>query len=92
MIISFPEGRPLERVLNLASAFTLIMSLPQVLSIWVARQVSGVSLLSWASYLVAAILWLIHGVRRRDRSIYIPCIGWIAVDLSIVIGILVFRT
>ena len=65
--------------------------MPQVLSIWIARQTAGVSLLSWASYLIAAVLWLIHGLRRHDRSIYVPCIGWIILDLAIVIGILVIR-
>ncbi len=84
-------GAPLERALNVLSAFTLIMTVPQALGIWVHHNVSGVSLASWSSYLVAAILWLIHGVHNRDRSIYVPCIGWIILDVAIVSGIIAFR-
>jgi hypothetical protein len=52
---------------------------------------SGVSLVSWASYLVAACLWLIHGVRKHDKSIYLACIGWIILDAAIVIGVIVHQ-
>lgn len=82
----------LERALNVVSAFTLIMTVPQVVSIWIARQTSGVSLVSWSAYLIAAVLWMVHGFRLHDRSIYLPCIGWIALDLAIVIGLIVFRS
>ena len=90
MIISFP-GAPLERSLHLVSAFTLIMTVPQVLGIWVNHNASGVSLAAWSAYLISAVLWLLHGLRKHDRSIYIPCIGWITLDLAIVIGILMYR-
>src|SRR5437762_9828238 len=53
MIISLPAVT--ERALSLLSAFTLFMTLPQVFSIWVHHSVAGVSLLSWLSYLIAAI-------------------------------------
>jgi len=92
MIISFPAADPLDKVLNFLSAFTLVMTIPQIVSIWVAHQTAGVSAWSWAAYLVAAVLWLIHGVRRRDRSIWMPCIGWILVDVAIVAGVLLYRT
>ena len=94
MVISFPAvsaTNRLERVLNVLSAFTLIMTVPQVLSIWMQHNAAGVSLLSWSAYLLSAVLWLIHGVRRRDASIYLPCIGWIILDLAIVIGIIAIR-
>ena len=60
----------------------------QVAQVWVGTA-SGVSLVSWASYLVAACLWLIHGVRKHDTSIYLACIGWIILDAAIVIGVIV---
>ena len=34
-------------------------------------------------------LWLIHGVRKHDKSIYLACIGWIILDAAIVIGVIV---
>lgn len=67
----------LEKVLRLLSAFTLLMTVPQVLTIWLDRDTGGVSLVSWASYLLAACLWFVYGVQKRDKTIYLACIGWI---------------
>ena len=83
-----PGLSPLEKVMSLMSAVTMLSTVPQVLQVWLGSA-SGVSLVSWAAYLVAACLWLIHGVREHDKSIYVACIGWIILDAAIVIGIIV---
>jgi hypothetical protein len=36
------------------------------------------------------LLWFWHGVRQRDRNIYLPCIGWIAADSAVISGALVY--
>jgi uncharacterized protein with PQ loop repeat len=79
----------LDRLMNGLSAFTLAMTIPQVLSVWSGRQMGGVSLWSWSAYLLAAVVWFVYGLRRHDRHIYLPCIGWILLDGAIVIGLIV---
>jgi uncharacterized protein with PQ loop repeat len=89
-----PQSQPstafslLDKVISLMSAVTMISTVPQALQVWLGSA-SGVSLVSWGAYLVAACLWLIHGVRKHDKSIYVACIGWIVLDAAIVIGIFV---
>jgi len=80
----------LRRLLGSMSAFTLVMSVPQVLAIWMSRQAAGVSVLSWAAYLASALLWFWYGLRKPDRNIYLPCIGWIAVDAAVIAGALAY--
>ncbi len=80
----------LEKVMRGMSAFTMLMTVPQVLAIWVGRDAHGVSFASWAAYLVSAFLWLAYGIQRRDRTIWVPCLGWIALDAAIVVGALVY--
>ena len=82
---------PLDKALGALSIVTMLATVPQALNVWIGPDASGVSLVSWVSYLVAACLWFVHGVRRRDRSIYLACIGWIGLDAAIVIGILARR-
>lgn len=77
---------PFARLLNAFSIVTMAMTVPQAVAVWRANA-QGVSLLSWATYLVSACLWLVYGVRKRDKTIYVPCIGWIALDAAIVVGI-----
>jgi uncharacterized protein with PQ loop repeat len=84
-----PGGSPVEKILPFVSVATMVMTLPQIWTVWVDGQVAGVSLLSWATYLLGACLWLIHGVSRRDKSIYLACIGWILLNGAVVLGVLV---
>jgi uncharacterized protein with PQ loop repeat len=80
----------LRRLLGGMSVFTLLMTVPQVLTIWVGREAAGVSVLSWSAYLLSAVLWFWFGIYKRDKNIYIPCIGWIALDGAVIVGALVY--
>ena len=79
---------PLERTLRVLSVVTMLMTVPQVLIIWVSHNASGVSLASWSAYLASACLWFVYGIRKKDKTIYLACVGWIALDAAIVAGIL----
>jgi hypothetical protein len=50
-----------------------------------------VSLLSWGAYTFAACLWLVDGLRKKDKTIWVACIGWIVLDAAVFIGVLVQR-
>jgi uncharacterized protein with PQ loop repeat len=80
-----------ERVLPYLSALTMIMTVPQIWTIWVEHDTAGISLLSWATYLLAACLWFVHGLQKGDKSIYVACVGWVLLDAAVVIGIFVYR-
>lgn len=80
----------LRRLLGGVSIFTMLMTIPQVLTIWVGRQAAGVSLLSWSAYLVSAVLWFWFGIQKHDKNIYLPCVGWMALDSAVIVGIFVY--
>lgn len=80
----------LSRVLGGMSVFTLLMTLPQVLTIWVGHQAAGVSVVSWGAYLLAAILWFWYGLQKRDKNIYLPCVGWVGMDTAVIVGALIY--
>jgi uncharacterized protein with PQ loop repeat len=77
----------LHRLLGGMSVFTMAMTVPQVWTVWVEREVSGVSLWSWSAYLVSAMLWFWHGLRQRDKNIYLPCVGWMLLDAAVIAGV-----
>ena len=76
----------LRRILGGMSIFTMLMTIPQVLSIWIGHQAGGVSMLTWCTYFVSAILWFWFGMRTGDKNIYLPCIGWILLDSAVIVG------
>lgn len=82
------SGHRFARVLRVVSVVTMLMTVPQVVSVWTSRGPSGVSVISWGTYLVVACLWLIYGIQRRDKTIYLACVGWIILDVLVVIGAL----
>ena len=80
----------LKRVLGFMSVATMLMTIPQVLTIWLRHEAAGVSVISWSAYFVSAALWFWYGLERRDRNIYLPCIGWLALDAAVIAGVLVY--
>jgi len=87
---SLPATR-LEKVLRGVSVFTMLMTVPQVLTIWIGHNAGGVSLISWVAYLIAACLWFVYGLQKNDKTIYLACVGWVLLDLAVVIGVVVYR-
>ena len=91
-----PAGRAsrsetaLSRVLGGMSVFTLLMTIPQVLTIWVGHQAAGVSVISWSAYLLSAILWFWYGLQKRDKNIYLPCVGWVGLDMAVIVGAVIY--
>lgn len=86
----FPSDKAMKRLLGALSVFTLIMTVPQILAIWVSRQAAGVSLLSWSAYWISALVWFWYGVRKRDRNIYLPCLGWLLLDGAVIAGAVIY--
>ncbi len=80
----------LRRLLGGMSIFTMLMTIPQVLTIWVGHQAAGVSILSWSAYLVSAVLWFWFGIQKRDWNIYLPCVGWVVLDSAVIAGAVVY--
>jgi uncharacterized protein with PQ loop repeat len=81
----------LRRILGFMSAFSMLMTIPQVWTIWVNHEARGVSIVSWTAYLFSALLWLVYGLRQRDKNIYLPCIGWIGLDVAVVTGAILWN-
>ena len=80
----------LRRLLGAMSVFTMLMTIPQVLTIWIGQQAAGVSILSWSAYLVSAILWFWFGMQKKEKNIYLPCVGWIVLDLAVITGAIIY--
>jgi uncharacterized protein with PQ loop repeat len=85
-----PQEVWLRRLLGSMSVFTLLMTIPQVWTIWVNHQAAGVSVLSWSAYLFSAVLWFWYGLRKRDINRYLPCVGWVGLDLAVIVGAVVY--
>ena len=80
----------MSRLLGAMSVFTMLMTVPQVLTIWVGHQAAGVSVVSWSAYLLSAILWFWYGLQQGDKNIYLPCVGWVILDTAVIAGAVIY--
>src|SRR5437867_10717007 len=87
---SAQQESTLRRLLGGMSVFTLLMTIPQVLTIWRGHEAAGVSVASWSAYLHSAVLWCGYGRQKRDKNICLRCVGWIALDSAVIMGALIY--
>ena len=73
-----------------ASFMYPLSSIPQVIQIF-QGSTDGVSLYSWASFLVFAIIFLTYGIKNRITPMLITNSIWIIMDSLVIIGILINR-
>lgn len=80
----------MSRLLGAMSIFTMLMTVPQVLTIWVGHQAGGISVVTWSAYLLSAMFWFWYGLQKRDKNIYLPCVGWATLDVAVIVGSVIY--
>lgn len=81
----------LDRLIYVIGILTIVMTVPQILRIWVGKTAVGVSLASWLFYLTASVFWMVYGIAHKSKPIIWSYIGTILVDALVVAGIFMYR-
>lgn len=68
-----------------------VATFPQIYTIWVNKQTAGVSLLSWCGFLVAAIIWLLYGISRKDKALIVSGFAWVIAEGLVILGLLLYH-
>ena len=80
----------MDVVVYFGSFFGVLITIPQVWTIWIDHNVSGVSLFTWGGYFIAAIMWLIYGFLHKEKPIIISNGFSVILYAMICAGILVY--
>lgn len=90
----YPHPNPFKRFVDRAIYFVglaaVLISLPQLFEIWIGKDASGVSLITWFAYLIIEILWITYGFIHDLKPIILAYISVFVVDALIVIGIVLY--
>lgn len=81
----------MDKVVYFASFLGIVMTIPQILVVWVQHLTEGISIISWIGYTIIAIVWTIYGFLHKEKPLIIINGMWIILDLLIVLGVLLFR-
>lgn len=68
---------------------SLLMTLPQAYEVWILGHVEGVSLISWASWTVISVFWVIYGLAHKAKALVFIHGGWFFMNGLVALGILV---
>ena len=81
--------RVFHKLAYLAGLAASVATIPQIIKIWVEKDTSGVSILTWSSYLIIAVILAIYGKIHKERLMVIMYILLTIAEALIVVGIIV---
>ena len=78
----------MDRVVYLFSAFGVVVIIPQLLQIWIHKNVEGVSLATWMGFTFGTVFWLVYGIIHREKPIIVANLAAFIANSLIIIGLL----
>ena len=94
IIEPYPHKRPflrfIDRIIYVVALVGPIMTLPQLYNIWIEKSAEGVSVITWAAYIVVTIFWLMYGVAHKEKPIIFVQIAWLITHTAVVIGTIIY--
>jgi len=78
--------RNYDKLMHFIAVLVPVMALPQVFEIWYYKDAAGISILSFFSFFIFSILWLVYAVLHKEKPLIIMYSFLMLIHLSIVIG------
>jgi len=80
----------MDKLIYVAAILGPLLTIPQIMKIWVDKNAGGVSMITWVAYLIGGIFWLIYGIMHKEKPIIIANILWILMEILVIIGIWIY--
>ncbi len=78
-----------DYVIYFIAFFAPIITISQLLTVWVDKKIDGVASITWASYAVMAFLWMLYGIKHKEKPIIFSNAMMFVIDTLIVIGVMI---
>lgn len=69
---------------------TPLFELPQAYTIYTNHSAANVSVLTWGFFVIDNIVWIIYAMKRHLRPLLITSILYLIIEMSVVIGIILY--
>ncbi len=79
-----------DKFIYVVVIFAPIANIPQLLKVWIEKDASGVSSLSWLFFSVISATWLIYGILHKDKHILIMNGALMIIQTVIAIGAILY--
>jgi|SRR3989344_972802 len=81
----------IDHVMFIIALVAPIMTIPQLLEIWVNRKVAGVAVATWAAYTFVSFMWLWYGIVHKEKPVILTNLLLLVFDALIVLGVFIFH-
>ena len=75
----------------LIALVTPILTIPQLLLVWMQRETAGVSLITWGSYAAMSGVWLIYGILHKQKQLVLSQVLLFVLGFGVVLGVSIFQ-
>ena len=80
--------RFLDKFLLIVAVIGPLVSLPQIIKIFVSKDVAGISVMSWSLFALLDIPWIVYGFVHKEKPIILGSILWFILNIVVVFGTL----
>ena len=67
-----------------------IMTVPQIMKVWIERNAAGISVTTWLAYTIMSFFWIIYGIIHKEKPIIVSSGLLFITNLLVVVGTLVY--
>ena len=84
-----PSVRFLDNLIIVCSIIGPMFALPQVISAWNAKDISGLSVYTWVAWLILSLIWICYGIVHKEKPIIISCLLNASMQSAVIVAIII---
>lgn len=81
----------INKFIYFVGGFGIAVTIPQLTKIWVSREISGVSMTTWAGFFISSSFWLLYGLVHKEKPIIYTNIAACFLQFLIILGIIIHK-
>lgn len=82
----------IDHIMMVAAVAHPLIAVPQALQIYITKEAAGLSLFTWFVFGLLGLVFMAYGIAHRLKPYILMQLCWMVVNVSIVIGILLYGT
>ena len=82
--------RMMDKMIYVVGIGGPVLTIPQLLKIWVEKNAGGVSLFTWSAYFIGSFLWLVYGLMHKEKPIIVAHVLFLFVFGFIIVGTILY--
>lgn len=80
----------IDKAVYFIGIFGVLIYIPQLTKIWIGKNVTGVSLVSWVGITIGSIIWFSYGIIHKQKPLIVVNFLLAVIQFIIVLGIYLY--